>query len=70
VNFQSVVLNVSNLERSLDFYRDVFGFNLLSQRDQLAALGAPSTERSQVIVLRALGSGRSGGAHVGIRAFV
>jgi catechol 2,3-dioxygenase-like lactoylglutathione lyase family enzyme len=70
VNFQSVVLNVSNLERSIDFYRDVFGFNLLSQRDQLAALGAPSSERSQVIVLRALGSGRSGGAHVGIRAFV
>jgi catechol 2,3-dioxygenase-like lactoylglutathione lyase family enzyme len=70
VNFQGVVLNVSNLERSIDFYRDVFGFDLLSQRDQLAALGAPSSERSQVIVLRVLGSGRSGGAHVGIRAFV
>jgi hypothetical protein len=70
VNFQSVVLNVSNLERSIDFYRDVFGFNVLSQRDQLAALGAPSSERSQVIVLRAFGSGHSGGAHVGIRAFI
>lgn len=70
MNFQSVVMNVSNLERSIDFYRDVFGFNLLSQRPQLAALGAPSSDRSQVIVLRAFGSGRSGGAHVGIRALV
>ena len=58
MNFQSVVMNVSNLERSIDFYRDVFSFNVLSQRDQLAALGAPGSDRSQVIVLRAFGSAR------------
>jgi catechol 2,3-dioxygenase-like lactoylglutathione lyase family enzyme len=70
VNFQSIVMNVSNLERSIDFYGDVFGFSVLSHRDRLAALGAPSSDRSQVLVLRAFGSGRSGSAHVGIRAFV
>jgi catechol 2,3-dioxygenase-like lactoylglutathione lyase family enzyme len=31
VNFQIVVLNVSNLERSIDFYRDVVGFKFLPQ---------------------------------------
>jgi catechol-2,3-dioxygenase len=70
VYFQTVVMNVSNLERSIVFYRDVFGFSVLAQRDQLAALGAPDSDRPQVIVLRAFGtSGRSGGArHIGIRA--
>ena len=70
MNFQSVVINVSNLEPSIDFYRDVFGFKVLSQRDRLAALSAPGSDRSQVIVLRAFGSKRSGGAHIGIRALV
>jgi catechol 2,3-dioxygenase-like lactoylglutathione lyase family enzyme len=72
MKFQSVVMNVSDLDRSIDFYRDVFGFTLLSRRDQLAAIRAPGSEQPQVIVLRAFGtSGRAGGArHVGIRALV
>ncbi len=72
MNFQSVVINVSNLDQSIEFYRDVFGFTLLSRQDQLAAVSAPGTEKPQVIVLRAFGtSGRGGGArHVGIRALV
>jgi catechol 2,3-dioxygenase-like lactoylglutathione lyase family enzyme len=72
VNFQSLVINVSNLDRSIDFYCDVFAFTLLSRRDQLAAISAPGSEHPQVIVLRAFGtSGRGGGArHVGIRALV
>lgn len=72
MNFQSVVMNVSSLDRSIEFYRDVFGFTVLSRRDQLAAISAPRSERPQVIVLRAFGtSGRGAGArHVGIRVLV
>ncbi len=72
MNFQSVVMNVSDLDRSIEFYRDVLGFTVLSRRDQLVAVSAAGSERPQVIVLRAFGtSGRSGGArHIGIRAVV
>jgi catechol 2,3-dioxygenase-like lactoylglutathione lyase family enzyme len=71
MNFQSVVINVADLDRSLDFYREVFGFALLSRKDQLAAVYAPGNERPQVIVFRSLGASRVGGArHVGIRALV
>jgi catechol 2,3-dioxygenase-like lactoylglutathione lyase family enzyme len=72
MNFQCVVINVADIDRSLDFYREVFGFTLLSRKDQLAAVYAPASERSQVIVFRSLSTaGRVGGArHVGIRALV
>jgi catechol 2,3-dioxygenase-like lactoylglutathione lyase family enzyme len=72
VNFQSVVMNVSDLDQSIEFYCDVLGFTLLSRRDQLAAVSAPGTEQLQVIVLRAFGtSGRGAGArHIGIRVLV
>jgi catechol 2,3-dioxygenase-like lactoylglutathione lyase family enzyme len=70
--FQSIVMNVADIDRSLEFYSEVFGFKLLSRKDQLAAIHAPN-DRPQVIVLRALGtySSRVGGArHVGMRALV
>jgi catechol 2,3-dioxygenase len=71
MNFQGVVMNVSDLDRSIDFYRDVLGFVVLSQREQLAAVSAPGSDHPQVIVLRALGSSPLGGArHVGLRAFM
>jgi catechol 2,3-dioxygenase len=71
MNFQGVVINVADLNRSIDFYRELLGFTLLSQEEQLAALSAPGSERAQVIVLRAFGSSPAGGArHVGLRAFV
>lgn len=71
MNFQGVVMNVADLNRSIDFYREVFDFTLLSQKDQLAAISAPGNDQPQVIVLRAFGSspGR-GGRHIGLRAFV
>jgi catechol 2,3-dioxygenase-like lactoylglutathione lyase family enzyme len=71
--FQSIVMNVADLDRSLEFYGQVFGFKLLARQDQLAAMHAPDSERPQVIVLRSLGtsSTRVGGAgHVGMRALV
>ncbi len=71
MNFQAVVVNVADINRSIDFYREVLGFTLLSQKEQLAAVTAPGSDRAQVIVLRALGRSPVGGArHIGLRAFV
>ncbi|HEY1653346.1 MAG TPA: VOC family protein [Acidimicrobiales bacterium] len=71
MNFQGVVMNVADLNRSIDFYREVLGFTLLSQEEQLAAVSAPGNEQPQVIVLRAFGNSPVGGArHVGLRSFI
>jgi len=71
MNFQGVVMNVADLDRSVDFYRDVLGFIVLSQQDQLAAVTAPGSDHPQVIVLREIGTTRVGGArHIGLRAFI
>jgi len=71
MNFQGVVINVADLDRSIDFYRELLDFTLLSQKEQLAALSAPGSDRTQIIVLRAFGSGPIGGArHLGLRSFV
>jgi catechol 2,3-dioxygenase len=70
MRFQGVVVNVEDLGRSMDFYRDVLGFSILSQQDRLAAMG-PADAPTQAIVLRALGSSPLGGAgHVGVRVFL
>ncbi len=71
MKFQGVVMNVADLNRSIDFYREVLGFTLLSREEQLAAVCAPGSDQPRVIVLRALGSNRVGGArHIGVRAFI
>jgi catechol-2,3-dioxygenase len=71
MKFQGVVMNVADLDRSIDFYQAVLGFTLLSREDQLAAVCAPGSEQPQVIVLRAIGTGPVVGArHVGLRAFL
>jgi catechol-2,3-dioxygenase len=71
MNFQGVVMNVADLNRSIDFYREVLGFALLSQQEQLAAVSAPGSDHPQVIVLREFGSSPLGGArHIGLRAFM
>jgi catechol-2,3-dioxygenase len=71
MNFQGVLVNVAELKRSIDFYREVFGFTLLSEGEQLAALGASGSDRTQTIVLRAFGSSPpSGAGHIGLRAFL
>jgi catechol 2,3-dioxygenase len=71
MNFMAVVMNVADLNRSIDFYREVLGFSVLSQEEQLAAMSAPGSDHPQVIVLRAFGSSPIGGArHIGLRAFI
>jgi catechol 2,3-dioxygenase-like lactoylglutathione lyase family enzyme len=70
--FHSVVMNVADLDRSIDFYRKIFGFSLIARRDQIAAMSAPDSERPQVLVLRDFGtSGRvGGGRQIGMRALL
>jgi catechol-2,3-dioxygenase len=71
VNFQGVVMNVADLDRSIEFYREVLGFALLSQEEQLAVVSPHQSGRAEVIVLRAFGSSPLEGArHVGLRVFV
>jgi catechol-2,3-dioxygenase len=71
MNIEGVVVNVTDVDRSVDFYHHVLGFTVLFQNDQLATVGAPESHHSQVIVFRGLGTGRRSGArHVGLRAFV
>ena len=71
MNFHGVVINVADLDRSIDFYRQVLGFTLLSQEEQLAVVSAPGNDRSQAIVLRAFGSSPlSGAGHIGLRSFI
>lgn len=71
MNFQGVVVNVADLNRSIDFYREVLDFTLLSQKEQLAALRAPGSDGTQVIVLRALGRGLvGGGGRIGLQAVI
>lgn len=72
MNFQGVVINVADLDRSIEFYSEVYGFILLARKDQLAAIYAPGNDTPQVIVLRAVGSTSArrvvGSGHVGFRA--
>jgi catechol 2,3-dioxygenase-like lactoylglutathione lyase family enzyme len=71
MNFQGVVMNVADLDRSIDFYHEVLDFTLVSRKEQLAAMSAPGSDRAQVIVLRVLGrSPHAGGGHIGLRAFL
>src|SRR5271169_288011 len=71
MNFMAVVMNVADLNRSIDFYREVLDFTVMSQEEQLAAVSAPGSDHSHVIVLRAFGSSPIGGArHIGLRAFI
>jgi catechol-2,3-dioxygenase len=71
VNFQGVVLNVADLSRSIDFYREVIGFTLLTQEEELAVVGVAEGDRTEVLVLRAFGnSPLTGARHIGLRAFM
>jgi len=71
MNVEGVVINVADLSRSTDFYREVLGFAVLSQEDQLAAVSASGSGRTQIVVLRALESSSLGGARtVGLRALL
>jgi catechol-2,3-dioxygenase len=71
MNFQGVVNNVADLDRSITFYTEVFEFTVLARQEQLAVVGVSGDDRSQAMVLRAFGSSPlGGGGHIGLRSFI
>jgi catechol-2,3-dioxygenase len=69
LSIQTVLLNVSNLEQSMEFYGDVFELRPISQRDEAAALMVSEINRRQVLLLRELPgkSNHAGRRNVGLR---
>lgn len=69
ISIQTVLLNVTDLQRSIDFYQDVFGLRLISTQEEVATLMVSETNRSQVLLLRELRSGphHAGRHYVGLR---
>jgi len=55
LSMQAILLNVSNLDRSIEFYRGVFELRLAAQGDRVAALMINEASRRQVLLLRELG---------------
>jgi catechol-2,3-dioxygenase len=55
LSIQTVLLNVTDLTRSIEFYEDVFGLRPISQQDEAAALMISEATRRQVLLLRELG---------------
>jgi catechol 2,3-dioxygenase-like lactoylglutathione lyase family enzyme len=55
LSIQASLLNVSDLERSVEFYRDVFELRPVGRSDRVAALLIDETDRRQVLILREVG---------------
>jgi catechol 2,3-dioxygenase-like lactoylglutathione lyase family enzyme len=53
LSIQSILLNVSDLERSLAFYTEVFDLSVDARQTEAAALKVSASDRRQVLVLRA-----------------
>jgi catechol-2,3-dioxygenase len=52
LSLQTVLLNVTDLGQSIEFYQDVFDLRPTSQREEAAALMINKTNRRQVLLLR------------------
>jgi catechol 2,3-dioxygenase-like lactoylglutathione lyase family enzyme len=55
VNLHAVIFNVADLERSVEFYRGVFDFPVIGQRERATALLVHENDGRQVVVLREVG---------------
>jgi catechol-2,3-dioxygenase len=66
LTIQTALLNTTDLEQSIEFYRDVLDLRLISQGDRLAVLMINDTHRRQVLLLRALGRNAHHGGRGGI----
>jgi catechol 2,3-dioxygenase-like lactoylglutathione lyase family enzyme len=55
LSMQATLLNVSNLDRSIEFYQHVFELRLAARDDRVAALMIDERIRRQALVLRELG---------------
>jgi catechol-2,3-dioxygenase len=69
LSIQSALLNVTNLDQSIEFYRDVLGLRLKSQGDQVAVLMVSEKDRQQVLLLREVGRNayHAGRGTIGVR---
>jgi catechol-2,3-dioxygenase len=62
VNLHTVLLNVADLEKSVEFYRGVFDFPVIGQRGRATALLVHENNGRQVVVLREV---RASALHAG-----
>jgi catechol 2,3-dioxygenase-like lactoylglutathione lyase family enzyme len=69
LSIQAALVSVSDLERSIKFYREVFDLRLASEGDRVAARLINEMARSQVLALREVGPKalRPGRGNVGLR---
>ena len=69
LTIQAALINVSDLKQSVDFYRDVFDLDVVSQADRVTALMVSEKDRSQVLLLRELGRNpyHGGRGNIGLR---
>jgi catechol 2,3-dioxygenase-like lactoylglutathione lyase family enzyme len=67
LSIQAALLNVTDLQQSINFYQDVFDLRLTSQDEEVAALMVLETNRRQVLLLREQHSGsHRAGRHGGV----
>ena len=50
LSIQTVLINVTDLKQSIEFYQDVFDLHLTSQREEVAVLMVHETDRRQVLL--------------------
>jgi catechol 2,3-dioxygenase-like lactoylglutathione lyase family enzyme len=55
LSLQAALVNVGNLDRSIEFYQGVFDLRPVAREDRVAALMIDETTRRQVLLLRELG---------------
>ncbi len=55
LTIQAVLLNVSDLKQSIDFYREVFGLRVVSEAYRVTVVMVNDKHRRQVLLLRELG---------------
>src|ERR1700689_5029788 len=68
LSFQAILANVTDIDRSADFYSEVFEFPVLSRDSEVVTLLVSRGDRSQVLILRrAHSSQHPGGGAVGAR---
>jgi catechol 2,3-dioxygenase-like lactoylglutathione lyase family enzyme len=55
LSLQAALMNVRNLDRSIEFYQGVFDLRTVAREDRVGALMIDERSRRQVLVLRELG---------------